>query len=86
VNVGCDSLKNEISWDFPAYDSCYSDVVRIRIYYSTTSTGDMQVLSEFPIGSQSNYVHILENSVALLVNKSTKKLVTIRNFIENIKQ
>ncbi len=31
-------------------------------------------------------IDILENSVALLVNKSTKKLVTIRNFIENIKQ
>jgi gliding motility-associated-like protein len=64
VNADCDSLKNEISWDFPAFDSCYSDVVLIRIYYSTTSTGDMQVLSEFPIGSQSSYVHILENSVA----------------------
>ena len=64
MNADCDSLKNEISWEFPAFDSCYSDVVRIRIYYSTTSTGDMQVLSEFPIGSQSNYVHILENSVA----------------------
>ena len=31
-------------------------------------------------------IDILENSVALLVNKSTKKLVIIRNFIENIKQ
>ena len=30
-------------------------------------------------------ISILENSVALLINKSTKKLVTIRNFIENIK-
>ena len=26
-------------------------------------------------------ISILENSVALLINKSTKKLVTIRNFI-----
>jgi hypothetical protein len=30
-------------------------------------------------------ISILENSIALLINKSTKKLVTIRNFIENIK-
>jgi hypothetical protein len=31
-------------------------------------------------------ISILENSVALLINKSTKKLVTIRNFIEKIKE
>jgi hypothetical protein len=31
-------------------------------------------------------ISILENSVALLINKSTKKLVTIKNFIEKIKE
>ena len=31
-------------------------------------------------------ISILENSVALLINKSTKKLVTIRKFIETIKE
>jgi hypothetical protein len=31
-------------------------------------------------------ISILENSVALLINKSTKKLATIRNFIEKIKE
>lgn len=31
-------------------------------------------------------IDILENSVALLVNKSTKKLVTTRNYIEKIKE
>jgi hypothetical protein len=31
-------------------------------------------------------ISILENSVALLINKSTKKLVTIRNYIEKIKE
>ena len=31
-------------------------------------------------------VNILENSVALLINKSSKKIVTIQNYIEKIKQ
>ena len=30
-------------------------------------------------------IDILENCVALLINKSTKKLVTIRNYLELIK-
>ena len=31
-------------------------------------------------------IDILENCVALLINKSTKKLVTIRNYLEIIKE
>lgn len=31
-------------------------------------------------------VNILENSVALLINKSSKKIVTIQNYIEKIRQ
>jgi hypothetical protein len=30
-------------------------------------------------------IDILENCVSLLINKSTKKLVTIRNILEKIK-
>ena len=60
----CDSLKNEITWNFPANDSCFSDAVRIRIYFSPTSFGQMQILTEFPIGMQNNYIHSLDNVVA----------------------
>lgn len=31
-------------------------------------------------------IDILENCVTLLINKATKKLVTIRNYIEKIKE
>ena len=88
VNEDCDSLKNEITWEFPAFDSCYSDAVLIRIYYSTTSTGDMQILAEFPIGTQNNYVHILENSVAgcyavAAIDSFQNESLLIRSCVDN---
>ncbi|MFM2286142.1 MAG: hypothetical protein RLZZ543_1639 [Bacteroidota bacterium] len=64
VEANCDSLSNTIRWQFPNDTACYSDVVLLRIYYSTSSSSEWQLLNETPMGVLSQFVHLPGNSIA----------------------
>ncbi len=88
ISPNCDSLKNSITWEFPSDISCFSDVVSIRVYFSTTSTGTWQLISEFPFGTNQPFIHSPGNFVAgcyavTAVDSFMNESVLIRNCVDN---
>jgi len=63
VVTSCDSLKNELSWNFDEQD-CIQDVVYFNIYYSPTLNDSLQFLISQDLDFPLSYVHLPSKYVA----------------------
>jgi gliding motility-associated-like protein len=62
VKSDCDLLQNTLTWQLT--DSCDADIAKFRIYYSDTSNGTLNLLTEITDNTVRSYIHKPETSLA----------------------
>ncbi|OFY24642.1 MAG: hypothetical protein A2W98_05860 [Bacteroidetes bacterium GWF2_33_38] len=59
----CDSLKNALTWN-NLNDSCADDVLKYNIYYSSSISGELELIATLNNANDTAYIHVPEESMA----------------------
>lgn len=63
IDTDCELLQNTLIWNNPP-DTCPSDIDQYRIYFATTETDVMQLLTTIENPSETTYIHGPLNTIA----------------------